>query len=166
MGKGQFTSATLQASGLTCALCAKAIFTNLTALKFVNNVDTDLNTSTFLISFKPGNEISPDQIKSKVEAAGFSVSNLILTFTANGQTVSQQSPLKIGITYFHFIQSKSNVLSGTVKMQIIDKGYVGTKVFKKLLAGNKLACYQSLEIADCPNTENITSSTTYHVIIK
>jgi hypothetical protein len=51
-------------------------------------------------------------------------------------------------------------------MQIIDKGYVGTKVFKKLLAGNKLACYQSLEIADCPNTENITSSTTYHVIIK
>lgn len=166
MGKGQFTSATLQASGLTCALCAKAIFTNLAALKFVDNVDTDLNTSTFLISFKPGSEISPDQIKTKVEAAGFSVSNLVLTFTANGQTVSQQSPLKIANTYFHFIQSKSNVLSGTIKMQIIDKGYVGTKEFKKLLAGNKLACYQSLEIADCPNTENNNVVQSVHVLLK
>lgn len=166
MGKGQFTSATLQASGLTCALCAKAIFTNLTALKFVENVDTDLNTSTFLISFKPGNEISPDQIKTKVEGAGFSVSNLVLTFTANGQTVSQRSPLKIGNTYFHFILPKSNVLSGTVKMQIIEKGYVGIKEYKRLLAGNKLACYQSIEIADCPNPDSNDVVQSVHVLLK
>jgi copper chaperone CopZ len=165
-GKGQFTSATLQASGLTCALCAKSIFTNLTALSFVGNVDTDLNTSTFLISFKPGSEVYPDQIKKKVEAAGFSVSNLVLTFTANGETASQQSPLKIGGTYFHFILAKAKVLSGDVKMQIIDKGYVGIKEYKKLLAGNKLACYQTPEIADCQIPELNNAIQSVHVLLK
>jgi copper chaperone CopZ len=166
MGKGQFTSATLQASGLTCALCAKSIFTNLTALSFVGNVDTDLNSSTFLISFKPGNEVYPDQLKKKVEAAGFSVSNLVLTFNANGETASQLSPLKIGSTYFHFIQAKAKELSGEVQMQIIEKGYIGIKEYKKLLAGNKLNCYQTTEIADCQNPDLNNAFQSVHVLLK
>jgi hypothetical protein len=48
----QITKATLQASGLTCALCAKAVYTNLTSLPFVDNVDTDLNNCSYLTTTK------------------------------------------------------------------------------------------------------------------
>lgn len=166
VGNSQITGATLQASGLTCALCAKSIYTNLTSLSFVESVDTDLNASSFLISFRKGQEISPGLLKKKVEDAGFSVSNLSFDFTASNQTVNHDVPLKIGQTFYHIVNFKSKVLNGSSKWQIIDKGFVGAKELKKLMSAVKENCYQTSEIADCPNSENITSFTTYHVIIK
>ena len=67
----QINKACLQASGLTCALCAKSIYSNLTSLGFIDSVDTDLETSSFLIVFKPGAKLDIDAIRNKVEDAGF-----------------------------------------------------------------------------------------------
>lgn len=165
--KAQFTGATLQASGLTCALCAKSIYTNLTALPFVENVDTDLNASSFLISFKSGKEVSPELLRKKVEAAGFSVSNLVLNYEAKGQSIQQEVPVKIDNAYYHFVQSKSRTLSGSVQIQLIDKGFVGLKEYKKLNSGIKLNCYQSVDISDCPVPETSSNSIqSYHALIK
>ena len=66
----QVKSARLQASGLTCAMCARAVYKGLESLPFVDKIDTDLNESAFLISFKEGKEIDIDAIKNKVEGAG------------------------------------------------------------------------------------------------
>ena len=52
VSNAQIKKATLQASGLTCAMCAKSVYTNLTSLSFVESVDTDLNASAFEIKFK------------------------------------------------------------------------------------------------------------------
>lgn len=166
VGNSQIKGATLQASGLTCALCAKSIYTNLTSLSFVESVDTDLNASSFIITFKKDQEINPALLRKKVEDAGFFVSNLSIDFTAINQTVTQDQPVKIGKTLFHIVNIKSKVLNGTIKWQIIDKGFVGPKELKKWMSTVKDNCYQSAEISDCPNTENNTSFTTYHVIIK
>lgn len=162
----KITAATLQASGLTCALCAKSIFTNLSSLSFVDNVDTDLNASSFLITFKKGQEINPGLLKKKVEDAGFFVSNLSFDFTASNQTINQEHPIKIGKSLFHVVNIKSKVLDGPSKWQIIDKGFVGAKELKKLMASIKQSCYQTSDIADCPDLEDITSFQTFHVIIK
>ena len=72
----QISKASLQASGLTCAICAKSIYTNLTSLDFIDSVDTDLETSSFLIVFRPGAKLDIEAIRKKVEDAGFSVSKL------------------------------------------------------------------------------------------
>jgi copper chaperone CopZ len=166
VGNSQIKGATLQASGLTCALCAKSIYTNLTSLSFVESVDTDLNASSFLITFKKDQEINPALLRKKVEDAGFFVSNLSIDFTAINQTVTQDHPVKVGKNLFHIVNIKSKYLNGSTKWQIIDKGFVGPKELKKWMSTVKDNCYQSAEISDCPNTENNTSFTTYHVIIK
>ena len=166
VGNSQIKGATLQASGLTCALCAKSIYTNLTSLSFVESVDTDLNASSFLITFKKDQEINPALLRKKVEDAGFFVSNLSIDFTAINQTVTQDHPVKIGKNLFHIVNIKSKVLNGATKWQIIDKGFIGTKEFKKFMSSIKQPCYQTTELADCPNLEDATSFQTYHVLIK
>jgi copper chaperone CopZ len=166
LGKSQISGATLQASGLTCALCAKSIFTNLTSLPFVQNVDTDLNASSFLITFKKGEQINPGLLKKKVEEAGFSVANLMLDFTAENLTVMPETLVNISDAHYHIINSKGKILNGLVKLQVIDKGFVGMKESKKLLASVKQSCYQSADVADCPQPNSSTSIQSFHVIVK
>ena len=73
ISQAQVVQASLQASGLTCAMCAKSVYKNLEALSFVEKIDTDLDNSTFLLNFKEGMRLDADQIRKKVEDAGFSV---------------------------------------------------------------------------------------------
>ena len=48
----QFSSANLQAAGLTCAMCTKAINKSLEKLSFVQSVEADIKSSSFnIISF-------------------------------------------------------------------------------------------------------------------
>jgi copper chaperone CopZ len=166
LGRSQISGATLQASGLTCALCAKSIFTNLSSLSFVENVDTDLNASSFLITFKKGQQINPDLLKKKVEDAGFSVSNLLLDFNADNLIVNPDVLLNIGDIHYHLVNSKGKGLNGLVKLQVIDKGYVGIKENKKLLTSVKQACYQTADVADCPNPGTSKSIPSFHVLVK
>ena len=83
----QVTKASLQASGLTCAMCARSVFKNLESLPFVDQIDTDLEKSVFLIRFKPDMTVDADQIRQKVEDAGFSVAGLTLTARFSGQDI-------------------------------------------------------------------------------
>ena len=47
----QFKSAMLQASGLTCAMCTKAINKSLEALPFIQTVKADIKNSAFNIIY-------------------------------------------------------------------------------------------------------------------
>ncbi len=75
----QFTKATLQATGLTCAMCSKAINKALMEVPFVESVKSDIKNSSFNMVFKPGQEVMVDALKKAVEDAGFSVGNLNIT---------------------------------------------------------------------------------------
>ena len=133
----QVTAAKLQASGLTCALCAKSIFTNLSALPFVDSVDTDLNASAFLIKFKSNKDVDPQMLRKKVEDAGFFVSDLELQIQLNNQPVANDAVVKSSGSAYQFKGVKSATLDGSIKVQLIDKAFLSAKEYKKLSAGQK-----------------------------
>ena len=132
----QIKKASLQASGLTCAMCAKSVYTNLTSLSFVESVDTDLNASAFEIKFKEGQHIDPEAIRKKVEDAGFSVSQLHLEFDASSHKIEHDTHLKVGNSFYHFVNVKSKEYNGPITLHVIDKEFLTTKDHKKIVGGS------------------------------
>ena len=117
----QISKAEIRATGLTCSMCSNAINKQLKSLPEVVSVETDLNTNTFTVTLKEGNTLSPKIFKDKVEKAGFFIGTLILT--TKSETIKQSAYVLINNV------SNSNT---EVKIQVLDKGYVTEKEFKKL----------------------------------
>ncbi|GEC77689.1 heavy-metal-associated domain-containing protein [Flavobacterium aquatile] len=117
----QIVKAEIRATGLTCSMCSNAINKQLKSLPEVVNVEIDLNTNTFTVILKEGNELSPKVFKEKVEKAGFFIGSLVVTAKSN--TIAQN-------TYIMVNDKKSNV--SEIQFQVLDKGYVTEKEFKKL----------------------------------
>ena len=149
----QISKATLQASGLTCAFCAKSIYTNLTSLECIDSVDTDLETSSFLIVFKPGIKLDIDAIRRKVEDAGFSVSKLLLRVDQGGLSIGHDQKIRIGDNVFHFIDVKTQQSPSSFEIRVIDQKFLSAKEFKKLTSGSKISCYQFTKSLPCSMPE-------------
>lgn len=167
VSNAQIKKASLQASGLTCAMCAKSVYTNLTSLSFVESVDTDLNASAFEIKFKEGQHVDPEALRKKVEDAGFSVSQLHLEFDANNHKLEHNTHLKVGNSYYHFVNVKSKEYNGPITLHVIDKDYLTAKDHKKVVGGSNLDCYKPGNTTKCaiPNHE-VHQLNIYHVTIK
>lgn len=151
----QIKKATLQASGLTCALCARSIFTNLSALDFVDNVDTDLESSSFLITFKRSGKFDIGAIKKKVEDAGFSISSLMLTVEAEGLVIGNDQKIRLGDNVYHFVNVDKQRTLSSFKMRIVDPAFLSAKEYKKISSRSTLACFQPTKSLPCtiPATE-------------
>ena len=117
----QISKAEIMATGLTCSMCSNAINKQLKSLPEVVNVETDLNTNTFTVTIKEGNTLSPKIFKDKVEKAGFFIGSLVLT--TKSETIKRNS--------YVVVNNASNT-NTEVQFQILDKGYVTEKEFKKL----------------------------------
>ncbi|WP_026704801.1 heavy-metal-associated domain-containing protein [Flavobacterium soli] len=117
----QIVKAEIRATGLTCSMCSNAINKQLKSMPEVINVETDLNTNTFTVTLKEGNGLSPKVFKEKVEKAGFFIGSLVVT--AKPETIAKN-------TYILVNDKKSN--ASEVQFQVVDKGYVTEKEFKKL----------------------------------
>jgi copper chaperone CopZ len=162
----QVTKARLQASGLTCAMCAKSVYKNLESLSFVDKIDTDLEKSAFLISFKPGASVDADQIRKKVEDAGFSVAGLSLTAQFNGQELKNDQHVTIGGQVFHFVGISSQVVDGEKQFNLVDKGFLTPKDAKKYTNATSMDCYRTGTAGSCCSKEGIDAKTRiYHVTI-
>jgi copper chaperone CopZ len=165
-GFAQFKSARLQAAGLTCAMCTKAIYQSLKELSFVEKVDTDIKNSEFVVSFKKGTNADPDVLKKAVEDAGFSVSKLRLTGEFNNVKVSNDSHVNISGKTYHFLSTADQTLNGEKTIMIVDKHFVTTKEFKKFSAATKMMCVQTGKAESCCAKDGITAnSRIYHVTI-
>jgi len=127
----QLTKVSIQASGLTCSMCSNSINKSLKTIDFVENVKPNIKTSSFEITFKPNSSPDFDQIKKKVEDAGFTVANFFATVNFNNLTVKKDQPVKIGDKVFYIINTTSQALNGSVQVRIIDKGFVSNKEYKK-----------------------------------
>jgi copper chaperone CopZ len=119
--QGQISKAEIRATGLTCSMCSNAINKQLKSLPEVINVATDLNTNTFTVTLSEGNTLSPKIFKEKVEKAGFFIGSLVLTTKA--ETIKQST--------YVLVNTASND-KAEVQIQVLDKGYVTEKEFKKL----------------------------------
>jgi len=129
----QITKAELTATGLTCSMCSKATYKQLTSIPEVEKVETDLNKTTFVIHFKNGSTINPADLKKKVEAAGFSVGELVLYFNINDQKAENNTSFTQDNITYTFMDTKPGVLTGVVKVKVLDKGFVVEKEYKKFL---------------------------------
>lgn len=121
ISNAQISKIELRATGLTCSMCSNAIFKQLESIEEVDSVETDLNTNTFIIFLKKGNTINPMTFKEKVEKAGFFIGVFIVT----------ASPEILNQSIYILIDGKQKK-EGEIKFQILDKGYVTEKEFKKL----------------------------------
>jgi copper chaperone CopZ len=126
----QFTKANLQASGLTCALCSKAVNNALQKLPFVASVKPDIKNSSFDIVFKENNEVSIDELKNAVENAGFSVANLKITGNFDNVRLQKNEYTKIGNQAFFFLNA-GEVLQGEKTLTIVEKSFMTANTFKK-----------------------------------
>lgn len=117
----QISKAEIRATGLTCSMCSNAINKQLKTLPEVVNVETDLNTNTFTVSLKEGNTLSPKVFKDKVEKAGFFIGTLVLTTKSENLN---QSP--------YVLLNKAVNTNLEIQIQVLDKGYVTDKEYKKL----------------------------------
>lgn len=162
----QFKSGTLQAAGLTCAMCTKAINEELKELSFVDNVKSDIKNSQFVIKFKNGSTVDPDALKKAVEDAGFSVAKLKLAVEFENVMVDHDSHLKIGSKTYHFLDVKSQSLNGEKTLTFVDKNFILAKDFKKYASKTQMACVQTGKAETCCKKEGIAENARiYHVTI-
>jgi copper chaperone CopZ len=127
----QATKVYLKASGLTCSMCSNSINKALKTLDFVENVNADLKTYTFEISFKANSNVDFDKIKKKVEDAGFSVSGFTAFINFNNVQVKDNKPVTIGDKTFLFVNIKEQPLNGIKEIKILDKGFISPKEYKR-----------------------------------
>ncbi len=127
----QVTKVSLQASGLTCSMCSNSIFKALKTLDFIDQMDADIKTYTFEITFKENSNVDFDMIKKKVEGAGFAVSGFVATILFNNVRVMNGQPLTIDDKTFYFVNTNDQSLSGARKVKVLDKGFVSPKEYKR-----------------------------------
>jgi copper chaperone CopZ len=120
------------ATGLTCSMCSNAINKQLKSLKEVDSVSTDLNTNTFTVYLKKDNALKPRVLKEGVEKAGFFVGSMVMTIAFDTVDAQENKMVKAGEVNYVVVDSKAKTLNGDTKIQVLDKGFVTSKEFKKL----------------------------------
>ncbi|HEY5774396.1 MAG TPA: heavy metal-associated domain-containing protein, partial [Chitinophagaceae bacterium] len=61
--QAQFSKATLQASGLTCSMCSKAVKVALEKVPFVQEVKVNIKSQEYTVIFKENNNADFDALK-------------------------------------------------------------------------------------------------------
>lgn len=162
----QYKKASLQAAGLTCAMCSNATLKALKSLPFIDKIDTDLNTTTFILYFKPNSNVNIDQIKGKVEGAGFSVAKLIVTANFDKVKVENDTHVPFAGQTLHFMNVKPQTLQGEKDITVIDKDFVTGKSFKQYSTQTKMSCYKTGVMEDCCKPgAGAAGKRVYHVTI-
>lgn len=163
----QFSTANLQATGLTCALCSNAVNKELQAIPFVESVKPDIKNSSFHIVFKAGSAVEIDALKKAVEDAGFSVGSLKLTGDFRDLKPEKDQHVRIGEAQYHFLNGNGHSLSGEQVITVVDRNFVGEKQFKKLSASSKMSCVQTGKAGgSCCAKDGLSEGTrVYHVTI-
>jgi copper chaperone CopZ len=165
-GFSQVTKVSLQASGLTCSMCSNAINKSLRSVDYVDRVVANIKTSTFDIYFKPGAKVNFDQLKKKVEDAGFSTAKFVATVQFNDTKVENDEHVTNNGMVLHFLNVKDQKLTGEKEIQILDKGYVSAKQFKKSEVYTKMKCYKTGVAGKCCESYGLVPGTRiYHVTI-
>lgn len=161
----QMKSATLTASGLTCSMCSKSIFKALEKVSFIENVDADVEKSTFTVRFKEGKNVVLDDVKKAVEHAGFSVASMAVTANFSGEEVYNDACINLHGTSLHFLNVPKQTLSGTKTFTVVDKNFLPASAYKKYAKYTQKKCFETGMMADCCPKDKLTSNRIYHVTL-
>ena len=164
--QGQVKKVTLQASGLTCSMCSNSINKALKSIDYVEKVMANIQASSFEITFKPGAKVNFDELKKKVEDAGFAVAGLTASVDFENVAVTNDEHVTVNGMVFHFLNVQDQTLSGTKTIKVIDKGFVSAKDYKKNGKYTKMECYKTGTAGSCCVKGGLAAGTRiFHVTI-
>jgi copper chaperone CopZ len=164
--QAQVTKVFLQASGLTCSMCSRAIYKALKTLDFVDSVEANIKNSTFDVTIKQGGIADFDQVKLMVEDAGFSVTSFVAVVKFDNVKAQPDEHVVVDGRSLHFLNVKQQVLNGSRTIRVLDKGFVSSKEFKKNKAFTKMKCYETGVAGDCCTKGGLPAGgRIYHVTI-
>jgi copper chaperone CopZ len=132
----QVQKVNLQASGLTCAMCSKAIYKAVSAISFVDTVFVNIEVSTYDIRFNKEATPQFDQIAKAVVDAGFSVANLTVMVNFDKQVLDKNGLFTLDGIQYKLMGAPPATLQGSKKLQLIGKQYMLPKDFKKIPASS------------------------------
>ena len=147
--EAQFTKASLQASGLTCAMCSKAVKVALEKVPFVQEVKVNIKSQEYALTFRQGSNTEFDELKKAVEDAGFSVASLKVTGNFSDVSIEKDKHIKLDGKNFHFVNGSAKSLSGEQTLTIVDKDFVSAKEYKKFSTSTKLECIRTGIVITC-----------------
>lgn len=127
----QISKVTLQASGLTCSMCSNAINKSLSKVSYVTSVKANIKESSFDLTFTPNSIVNFDELKNKVEDAGFFVSTM--TAEADLSTGKRMAVNKVQLPgmVIQFLKGMPATLSTKQTFTLVNKGFVSNKMFKQ-----------------------------------
>ena len=160
----QIKSAELTASGLTCSMCSKSIYKALVKVPFVKDVDANVETSVFTITFKPGTDVSLDKVKNAVEDSGFSVASLEVAAQFPGTEVANDTHLTFGSATYHFLNTPSQTLSGLHTFKVVDKNFLLPGEHSKYGQYTTMQCFTTGTMEDC--CRKGTQKRVYHITLQ
>ena len=160
----QVVRVSLQASGLTCSMCSKAVKNALEKVAFVEKVQVDIKNQQYNLSFREGRKVDFDALAAAVEDAGFSVASLLVTAQLPEPTTLQKDEhIALGGQTVHFLNAEGQSLSGTVTFHLVDKAFTSAKENKKWSARSHMACVKTGRMAPCCSKGS--EARIYHAII-
>lgn len=161
----QVSRVSLQASGLTCSMCSKAVKNALEKVPFVAAVDVDLKNQEYNLTFKKDQAVDFDALAAAVEDAGFSVAALRVTAELpQAETLAKDRHLLVAGHTVHFLNASGQTLAGPVTFNIVDRHFVSAKDFKKWSALSKMACVKTGKMEACCVKDG-KEARVYHAII-
>ena len=158
-----FTEAKVKVTGITCSMCSNSVNKALTSLKFAEKVDVDLEKAIFTITFKAGETVIIDDIKSKIEGAGFSVGELIASFKFSNLEVTNDFHYAYENNTYHFVNIKNQKLNDIVYVRFVDKGLTSQKEYKKYVGLTSYKCIKTGKPENC--CQNASAKRIYHITI-
>ena len=127
----QVNKVSFKASGLTCSMCSNSIYKALKTLDFIDDINANVKTYTFELSFKSNSIIDFDMIKKKVEGAGFAISSFVASIVFDNVLIKKEQAISIGDKSFLFLNAEEQVLNGIKEVKVMDKGFVSINESKK-----------------------------------
>jgi copper chaperone CopZ len=144
-------------------MCSNAINKALKALPNISKVETDLENNLFIVSFKNADAANFDELKNKVEGAGFSISKMQVEMNLSNLQVANDTHTKIDGKQFHFVKVKDQELTGSKLFTLVDKGFLPAKQYKIYSAATQMECIKTGVMAAC--CKGGTAGRIYHVTI-
>lgn len=161
----QVKQVTLQASGLTCSMCSKAIYKALEKLSVADSLSSNISEATYTLTFKKDTPVDFDVIRKAVENAGFSVINMQVKANFDHVQIQNDAHIMLGGKALHFLEVKEQVLTGEQTFQIVDKKFVADKVYKKYAATTHMECVKTGLMKPCCAKGIVQGSRIYHVTV-
>ena len=131
LATGQIQSVSLQASGLTCSMCSRAIYKAIQKVPGVQTVKEDIEHSSYHIRYSDSARINLENLRKAVVDAGFSVARMDLKANIDTRDIANDSSLQMNGMIFRLVDLKRQTLNGERTLRIVDKDFITEKERKK-----------------------------------